>query len=234
LPNRWVTRVTIHPDSANVCYVTLSGYKVDSTGAHIFRTTNYGTNWISISGNLPDAPINEVVIDPFTSGKLYIGTDYGVMVTTNLGQSWAIMGNGLPSNVPVHDLTIHAPTAKMIAWTHGRSTFSIDIAAIQGIGSQSNIANDFKLYQNYPNPFNPSTKIKFSIPQNGNTKLDNGIVTLKIYNILGREIETLMNEKLNAGTYEIKFSGDKLASGIYFYKLTTDKYSETKKMIFMK
>ncbi len=55
LPYRWVTRVTINNDSANVCYVTLSGYKVDSTGAHIYRTTNYGSSWTSISSNLPDA-----------------------------------------------------------------------------------------------------------------------------------------------------------------------------------
>jgi hypothetical protein len=227
LPNRWVTRVTVHPDSANLCYVTLSGYKIDSTGAHIFRTTNYGTNWISINSNLPDAPINDVVIDPFTSNKLYIGTDYGVMITTNLGQSWAIMGNGLPSNVPVHDLTIHAPSAKMVAWTHGRSTFSIEIAAIQNISSQNNRANGYKLFQNYPNPFNPATNIKFGIPENG-------VVIIKVYDVLGKEIAALVNEKLKAGTYEIKFSNDRLPSGVYFYRLVTDNFSETRKMILMK
>ena len=67
LPYRWVTRVAVHPDSANVCYVTLSGYKVDSTGSHIFRTTNFGAHWTSIKGNLPDAPINDVIIDPVKS-----------------------------------------------------------------------------------------------------------------------------------------------------------------------
>ena len=70
LPYRWVTRVAVHPDSANVCYVTLSGYKVDSTGSHIFRTTNYGTTWTSIKGNLPDAPINDIIIDPANTNSL--------------------------------------------------------------------------------------------------------------------------------------------------------------------
>jgi hypothetical protein len=213
LPNRWVTRVTIHPDSANICYVTLSGYKVDSTGAHIFRTTNYGTNWTSISSNLPDAPINDVLIDPVNRNRLYIGTDYGVMVSQNLGQSWAVLGSGFPSNVPVHDLTIHAPTSRLIAWTHGRSTFSIDIGAIQGISNQNIIAGGYKLYQNYPNPFNPSTNIKFQIAYTS-------FVSLKVFDILGKEIETLVNDKKSPGDYKINFDGSNLASGIYFYKLS--------------
>jgi len=215
LPNRWVTRVTIHPDSANICYVTLSGYKVDSTGAHIFRTTNYGTNWVSISGNLPDAPVNDVLIDPNNKNRLYAGTDYGVMVSQNLGQSWAMLGSGFPSTVPVHDLTIHAPTSKLVAWTHGRSAFSIDIGAPQGINSQSNLAFEYKLFQNYPNPFNPTTNIKYQIA-------NNSLVSLKVYDILGKEIATLVNSKQSPGTYEVSFEGSNLASGIYFYKLSVD------------
>ena len=227
LPNRWVTRVTVHPDSANICYVTLSGYKVDSTGAHIFRTTNFGANWTSIGSNLPDAPINDVLIDPFNSNKLYIGTDYGVMISTNLGQSWAIMGGGLPSSVPVHDLTIHQPSARIIAWTHGRSAFKTNISPIQNISGQNNLANKIQLFQNYPNPFNPVTNIKFSIPKNG-------FVSLRIYDIMGREISLLMNKKLNTGKYDVNFNGIDFPSGVYFYKLEFEKYTETKKMILIK
>lgn len=234
LPNRWVTRVTIHKDSANVCYVTLSGYKIDSTGAHIYRTSNYGANWTAINGNLPNAPINDVLIDPFTPNKLYIGTDYGVMVTTNLGQSWTIMGDGLPSNVPVHDLTIHSPSGQIFAWTHGRSTFKTDFALIQNINSQNNIAERFKLFQNYPNPFNSKTNIKFSISENGKLKLEIGTIQLKVYDILGKEVVTLVNEKLKPGTYQVSFDAGNMSSGIYFYKLTTEKFSETKKMVLMK
>jgi hypothetical protein len=125
LPDRWVTRVTADPDSANVCYVTLSGYKIDTTGAHIFRTTNYGTTWMPIHGNLPDAPINDVIIDPLDSSSLYIATDNGVFFTTDLGASWYILGDGIPGQVPCHDLTFHAASRKLVVWTHGKGAFSL-------------------------------------------------------------------------------------------------------------
>src|SRR5690606_5073177 len=75
------------------------------------------------------------------------------------------------------------------------------------------IPNKFELQQNYPNPFNPSTAIKFSIPKNLN-------VHLKVYDLAGREVASLINKELNAGSYEYLFDGSKLSSGVYFYKLT--------------
>ena len=81
--------------------------------------------------------------------------------------------------------------------------------------------------QNYPNPFNPSTNIKFELPKTGNVKL-------VIYDVLGREVETLLNEKLNAGSYEAVWNADKYSSGVYFYKLETGDFTQTKKMILMK
>lgn len=89
------------------------------------------------------------------------------------------------------------------------------------------IPKSFALGQNYPNPFNPSTVISFSV-----NKLTN--VTLKIYNSLGMEVETLVDSKLAAGNYKVDFNGGKLSSGIYFYKLSADNFSETKKMILVK
>jgi hypothetical protein len=85
----------------------------------------------------------------------------------------------------------------------------------------------FELYQNYPNPFNPSTIIRFKIE-------DLRFTTLKVYDILGKEIASLVNEKLKAGTYEVTLDGGNLSSGIYFYKLTAGNYIETKRMILMK
>jgi photosystem II stability/assembly factor-like uncharacterized protein len=123
LPQRWVTRVAVHPDSANVCYVTLSGYKVDSTGSHIFRTTDFGNVWTSISGNLPDAPINDVIIDPANTNSLIIGTDINVMITYDLGANWNILSSGIPSNVPCQDLTFHPPSRTLVVWTHGRGAY---------------------------------------------------------------------------------------------------------------
>ena len=96
----------------------------------------------------------------------------------------------------------------------------------------NNFPTAFKLEQNYPNPFNPSTKIKYSIPRQS-------IVTLKLYDILGKEIETLVNEEKLAGTYEVEFnchSGEvrNLTSGVYFYQLKAGSYVETKKMLLIK
>jgi photosystem II stability/assembly factor-like uncharacterized protein len=138
LPYRWVTRVTVHPESSNVCYVTLSGYKVDSTGSHIYRTTDYGAVWTSIGGNLPDAPINDAVVDPLYTQTLYIATDVGVMYTTNLGNNWNVLGSGFPTNVPCHDLTLHNPTRTLYVWTHGRSAFKVQLGSTLAVPVQLN------------------------------------------------------------------------------------------------
>ncbi len=99
---------------------------------------------------------------------------------------------------------------------------------ISGISSNSDIiADNFKLYQNYPNPFNPVTKINYEL------KISDHVV-LKVYNILGNEIKTLVNEKQTAGNYEVTFDGNGLSSGIYFYELKTAGFSETKKMTLLK
>jgi hypothetical protein len=93
----------------------------------------------------------------------------------------------------------------------------------------------FSLEQNYPNPFNPSTKIRYSVANViSNGAKQSTIVALKVYDVLGNEIATLVNEEKPAGSYEVEFFADGLTSGIYFYKLQTGSYSETKKMILMK
>jgi enediyne biosynthesis protein E4 len=113
----------------------------------------------------------------------------------------------------------------------------------QGISNVGPVKNDspieYKLYQNYPNPFNPVTQIKFSIAENGKWKSENSLVTLKVFDMLGKEVATLINEKLRPGTYEVSFSinqysGSQLPSGIYFYKLTAGDFTSVKKMILIK
>jgi hypothetical protein len=99
------------------------------------------------------------------------------------------------------------------------------------------IPNNFSLSQNYPNPFNPSTKIKYSIPSVisiPNIRERNLNVTLKIYDVLGKEIATLVNEEKPAGNYEVNFNASSLSSGIYFYRLQSGSFVETKKMILLK
>lgn len=117
-------------------------------------------------------------------------------------------------------------------------------SALVGIVSIDNtVPTEYSLSQNYPNPFNPQTKIKFSIPLsrgvtdmgNGRPAADRGVfVSLIIYDLLGREIATLVNEELRLGTYEADWDASKFSSGVYFYKLITNEFSETKKMVLMK
>jgi hypothetical protein len=94
----------------------------------------------------------------------------------------------------------------------------------------SQIPKNVELSQNYPNPFNPVTNIKFSIPE----KYKGGFVTIKVYDVKGQEIKTLVNENLNAGVYETRFDGSNLSSGVYFYTLTVKDYKDTKRLLLVK
>lgn len=96
-----------------------------------------------------------------------------------------------------------------------------------GIRQISSIVKEFKLNQNYPNPFNPTTKIEFSIPKSN-------YVDLRVYDILGREVKTLLSEQLNPGEYEIEFDAKNLASGMYYYRLQSGDNVSVKKMTLVK
>jgi hypothetical protein len=91
------------------------------------------------------------------------------------------------------------------------------------------LPQSFKLLQNYPNPFNGISVIRFSIPQNANEN-----IKLSVYNIQGKLIETLINEAISAGEYEVKWDSKLNASGIYYYKLETRNFSEVKRMVLIK
>jgi hypothetical protein len=110
----------------------------------------------------------------------------------------------------------------------GIELIDVEKGTITGVASQENHAPEyFTLYQNYPNPFNPTTNISYSIPTNSK-------VVIKIYTIAGREVETIENSVRSAGTYTITFDAKQLASGVYFYKLTANNHSATKKFVLMK
>jgi hypothetical protein len=115
----------------------------------------------------------------------------------------------------------------------------IDISTIAVRNISTEVPTSFKLFQNYPNPFNPITKIKFSIPnptviaRSGATWQSQG-VSLKVFDILGKEVAVLVNETLQPGTYETTFDGSNLPSGIYFYQLRSGNYIDTKKLVLLK
>jgi hypothetical protein len=134
--------------------------------------------------------------------------------------------------------TMNNNNMSMLAWEDRRNdgggiyaqniNYDGSLGAPAGINNSiGNVPDKFTLYQNFPNPFNPVTVIRYAIP-------DNEHVLIKIYDLLGRELLTLINDRQNAGTYEVKFDGLAFSSGIYFYKLVTDKFTEVKSMVLVK
>lgn len=133
LPNRGITQVRVDPGDANIAYVTVSGFAADTEvlKGHVYKTVDAGENWTDISGDLPNLPVNDLVVDPDFPRTLYIGTDLGVMVTTNGGENWTDLGSGLPRSV-VLGLTLHRATRTLRAGTHGRSVWDYSLGAAEG------------------------------------------------------------------------------------------------------
>lgn len=120
----WVTRVKIHPDRPNWAFVTLSGYRAGTGDGHVLWSPNGGRTWRDVSGNLPQTPVNDVVIGP--RGRLLIGTDVGVFMGTPTGQRWWRLGDGLPL-ASVTDIEYNAASGKVFAATYGRGIYSIPV-----------------------------------------------------------------------------------------------------------
>jgi len=128
LPPRYVTHVGVDPKTSTTAYVTYSGFSgfVDTKG-HVFATTNGGVKWTDISGNLPNIPVNDLVVDPVIANTLYAATDLGVFSTSDGGKTWSTFGTGLPK-VAVLSLTLEPSKRLLAAATHGRSAWKIDLA----------------------------------------------------------------------------------------------------------
>jgi hypothetical protein len=173
-----------------------------------------------------------------------------VEVSSNNGTSWlqvASYSGALNTMTQIEfDITNYKSANMKIRFrlTSDKSTVAdgwyVDDIKITGKSTGKNIADNignndpknYSLEQNYPNPFNPVTNIKFNIPlwrgEGG------GTVTLKVYDLLGREVRTLVNGKLLPGNYEVKFDAGELPSGVYFYRLSADDFSDVKRMILIK
>jgi photosystem II stability/assembly factor-like uncharacterized protein len=126
LPERWVTRVAIDPDDEDVVYATFSGFRNGENAAHVYRTEDGGRRWRNISGKLPNAPVNDVVLDSDRRRDVYVGTDVGVFQLKNGKRNWEAVGDGLPL-APVLDLRLHEPTDTLYAGTFGRSAWKVGL-----------------------------------------------------------------------------------------------------------
>lgn len=191
----------------------------------VFKTTNDGISWDAIySQNTQNSSFNSVYFTDSLNGWVVSRTGE-ILRTYDGGSSFSL------SNAPLYrSLNSVFALSPQYAWIAGDtgtvfSTYSGNPIGI--IPNNSETPVSYNMYQNYPNPFNPTTKITFALPFKS-------FITLKVYDLLGKEIETLVNTSLDVGKYDVVFDASNLASGIYFYRIESEHFSETKKMIVLK
>ncbi|HEV2445180.1 MAG TPA: IPT/TIG domain-containing protein, partial [Candidatus Sulfopaludibacter sp.] len=213
LPPRTVTQVAVDPLDGNTAYVTFSGFNGGSdTLGHVFKTNTSGGNWTDISGNLPNIPVNDVVIDPDMPQTLYLATDIGVMVTTDGGATWSTLGSGMP-RVAVISLVLQRMGRVLRAASHGRSVWDILVPITGGPGVQPAIASispptmdagsaDFQLTVTGAN-FTSGTVIRWNGLARPTTFTDSGHVTAAIpatdIAAIGRAAITALNPVQGGG-----------------------------------
>ena len=218
-------RQTIGASNKNIKAFQVSGTNMFA-GAYdggVFRSTNDGTSWTAVNTDLTNKGVTAMTLH---STNLFVGTDGGgVFLSTNNGTNWTGINTGL-SNKRLHAMIIHGGT--IFAGTAGGGIWKRSLSQITSVESMlNNFPANFTLQQNYPNPFNPSTQITYSIP-----KLSN--VSIKVYDILGQEIATIVNDKKLKDLYTLRWDAQNVPTGLYFYRLVTDEYELTKKMIITK
>jgi hypothetical protein len=203
-------RTPVGKISASPFNVVFDTLRANDTSSYYLGVMNYGTanlNVTSATSNISQFTV-ESIATPIASGQMgYIRVKFR---PTAINTTY----NGV--------LTIQNSDSTITVNLKG---FSNNFIGIRNISNE--VPTETKLYQNYPNPFNPSTNIKYQIT-------NNSYVILKVYDMLGKEVTTLVNENQSPGTYEVIFDGNTLASGIYFYKLEAGDFSQTNKLIILK
>ncbi|MDR3628480.1 MAG: T9SS type A sorting domain-containing protein, partial [Ignavibacteriaceae bacterium] len=186
--------------------------------------------WTAVNNGLKSTDFSSFAVYPNgTKGSNIFAasnTFNKVFLSTNDGASWTEVDSGLTLEhefkLIISNNYLFAGSVDGTIWKRPLSEMISGTAELNYI-----IPNSFSLKQNYPNPFNPSTVISYAIPKAS-------LVTIKVYDVLGKEIRSLVNEEKSAGNYSIQFNGDNLASGIYFYQMKSENFVQTRKLILMK
>ena len=199
LPNRAVTDVTVHPEDPMTCYVSFSGYTALDYTPHLFKTTDGGLSWTDVSGDLPDIPINDVLVDA-VNNRLYIATDMSVWYSLNDGTTWDILGTNLPSII-MADLKMHIPTNTLVVGSYGRSIFSYDLNQLNNVGLDEAFSDS--RFSVYPNP--AKDFITIDIESNSN-------INYRIIDMQGKMVSEGMK---SAGLSPFRIDLQGLASGRY-------------------
>jgi hypothetical protein len=189
----------------------------------VLRSTNNGTSWSVTNSGL--VYVNVFALTSVDT-KIIAGTyGGGVYISTNNGTNWTAVNTGLNDAYVNAFAVIGSNLFAGMESGIWRRPISEMLTGIED--KPKKLPTSFILCQNYPNPFNPSTTIKYAIPKQEH-------VILKVYDMLGKEVALLVNENKESGEYDINFNASKLASGIYFYRITAGEFTETKKLILLK
>ncbi|HOI30269.1 MAG TPA: two-component regulator propeller domain-containing protein [Melioribacteraceae bacterium] len=222
LPHNNIMSISIAPNG--VKWIGTSGglVRYDNTTMTTFKTSN---------SNIPTNSITAVAAE--SNSVIWLGTDqYGIVKYDGTSfTTFNTTNSNLPNNT-IHFITVDAGGNKWIGTYAGLAVFN-ENGIVSVADNNNSIPSEFSLLQNYPNPFNPETTIRYSIPSGDNGSLNQKIL-LKVYDLLGSEVATLVDEYKPAGTYNVTFNAAELSSGVYFYKLSTGNYSSIKKMILIK
>jgi hypothetical protein len=218
----WVSTNIASVSFRDIKFTSIStGYIVGDNGA-LFKTTDQGANW-NILNSQTSQNLFSVFFTDFNTG--YITAEHTVLKTTSAGGVWFPVFN-LQADSLLGSFFLNANTG-YVCGDEGRiyKTTTGGLIGIPPISTE--VPREFMLYQNYPNPFNPTTNIRFALPKAA-------FVKLAVYDMLGREVQTLVNENLSPATYEIKWDASQHSSGIYFYRIQTGDYTDVKKMSLIK
>jgi len=207
--------------------VVLNGYP---TYSNVWKNSGYTNNWVKIILNGVISNRNGIgsTIKIFTDSESFIrpvicGGSY-------LSQNSSIQTIGVGKTTLIDSIIISWPngTIDVIRNVVVNQTYVVEEGeTVTKVEEENSFHYNFVLEQNYPNPFNPSTNIKYSLPQAT-------IVTIKIYDISGRELKTLVNKYQQAGNYEVQFIDKSLASGMYIYRMQAGEFTDTKKLLLLK
>lgn len=212
LPNVAVSSVVTDPIDQNTIYVTFSGYRFNDYLPHVFRSSDLGATWEDISSNLPEIPVNEIVIDPLLEDTYYLATDLGVFSTENAGESWEVMGVDMPP-VVVNDLDLHNEKRELLAATFGRSMFTYPLPS-EALATKVNFTDDFSIA---PNPVNDILRIS----SDENIK----VLRMEVINYNGQSLKSI-----EADDY---LDVSQLTAGNYILRIVTERGIEIEKFVKM-
>jgi hypothetical protein len=225
----FVRCVAVDPTNSNKALVVFGNYNFQN----LWYTTNGGTSWTDVEGNLAGAtgPSTRWATILYVGNQLnvFLATSVGVLTTNALNGSstvWSQAAANEIGNVLIAYLDYRSSDRTLAVGTHSRGVFTTQLPT-NPTSVDETTPKELSLQQNFPNPFNPTTQIQFSIPTSG-------VVSLKVFDIAGQEISTLVNETLQAGSHSRTLDASKFASGVYLYQLTVNGYSAVKKMTVLK